>query len=244
MSRRINRRTRKIAALTGGLLVVGIGATYTLASWNDSEWVWGGASGGPGIGTSGFEVEQNTVASGAAVWVDEESNPGGALTFTPGALALSPGDSVYAPVSLRTKGGSLGGDVTLQGAVAASGVTPIAGKPLDGPTTGAGGTPGPLWAAARVSVYTSTASTAPSCDSTSVEDEDWGPAVAGLSNAALGTAAGTAQALAAATPTVAGAPQHYCFVITLPSGAQTGTGGELMNRTIAPAWEFRAVSTS
>lgn len=192
MSRRINRRTRKIAALTGGLLVVGIGATYTLASWNDSEWVWGGASGGPGIGTSGFEIEQNTVASGAAVWVDEESNPGGALTFTPGALALSPGDSVYAPVSLRTKAGSLGGDVTLQGAVAASGVTPIAG----------------------------------------------------LSNAALGTAAGTAQALAAATPTVAGAPQHYCFVITLPSGSQTGTGGELMNRTIAPAWEFRAVSTS
>lgn len=218
---RASRRTRKIAAIAAGILVVGVGATYTLASWTDSEWVWGGASGvnEPGVGTGYFEVEQSTDGT---TWSDQESNPGGALNFTAAALALSPGDAVYAPVSLRTKVNSVAGDVTLQAAVPAVGVTVADAD-------------GSLWDAVEVAVYTSAAATAPSCLAASFNSADW-TAVAGVTS--LDEVATATQSLGAATTTVAGAPQHYCFVLTL-SGTADDT---LMNRTIAPAWEFRAIS--
>lgn len=226
-------RTRKIAAIAAGVLVVGVGATYTLASWTDSEWVWGGATGdNPGIGTSMFEVEQLTEGS----WHDDETNPGGALDFTTAALALTPGDTVYAPVSLRTKVNSIGGDVTLQGAVAAAG---IAHSDADDR----------LWDAVELSVYTSADATAPSCLAADFDADDW-TAVAGVSGVSLDTGATAvtgAQALAAATTSVPGAPQHYCFVLHLPADAETDGQSatpaySLMNRTIAPAWEFAAES--
>ena len=232
-----SRRARKIAAIAAGILVVGVAATYTLASWTDSEWVWGGANGAPGVGTSSFDVEQFTENS----WHDDETNPGGALNFTTDALALTPGDTVYAPMSLRTKVGSIGGIVTLAGAVDAV-ITPTAS---DAPGD-------PLWEAIRLSVYTSADATAPACDAAIFDASDW-TSVAGLSSASLSdgaTASTGEQTLAAATTTDPGAPQHYCFVINLPTDAETSfnpTGSNdpadtLQGRTIAPAWEFKAVS--
>lgn len=227
---RNSRRTRKIAAVAAGALVVGLGAAYTLASWNDSEWVWGGADGDAGIGTERFEVEQFTEGT----WHDDETNPGGALDFTAAALALTPGDTVYAPMSLRTKTNSIGGTVELQGAVAASGIAVT--DPGDA-----------LWNAVTLSVYTSSAGTAPSCAAAAITAGDWA-AVPGIGASPLGTGAapGTgAQTLAAATTTDPGAPQHYCFVIGLPENAQTvaeTAGVDLQGRTIAPAWEFAAES--
>ena len=91
-------RRRKIAAIAAGALVVGVGATYTLATWNDSEWVWGGANNTPGVGTGEFEVQQNATSpfsDTGADWADRETNPGGGLTFSAGALSLSPGDTIY-----------------------------------------------------------------------------------------------------------------------------------------------------
>lgn len=223
-----SRRGRKIAAIAAGALAVGLGATYTLASWTDSEWVWGGAAGdAPGIGTSTFEVEQFTEGS----WHDDESNPGGALDFTTAALALAPDDTVYAPVSLRTKIGSIGGEVTLTGAVAATGIA------ITDPD-------GELWDAVELTVHTSDEATAPACTAVEFDAVDWS-SVAGLSGASLGASATAAQTLGAATTSVAGDPQHYCFVIHLPANAQTiaeGDGVNLMGRTIAPAWRFAAVS--
>lgn len=113
-----SRQGRKIAALSAGLLVIGVGATYTLASWTDSEWVWGGAEGEAGIGTSEFNVQQNTTLPFAdgdddENWVDRASNPGDELTFSTGALSLTPGDTIYAPVSLRSAAGSIAGTLTL-----------------------------------------------------------------------------------------------------------------------------------
>src|SRR5690606_5967020 len=106
-------------------LVIGAGGVATLASWTDTEWVFGGnaAGDGPGVGTSTFVVEQNTskpyTASG---FISEATNPGGALVFGPGALTLAPGDEVYAPVALRTTSASIAGSVQLNPAVAASGI--------------------------------------------------------------------------------------------------------------------------
>ncbi|PRI10973.1 SipW-dependent-type signal peptide-containing protein [Leucobacter massiliensis] len=227
-TRSSSRRNRKIAAVAAGALAVGLGAAYTLASWTDSEWVWGGAAGDePGIGTGTFEVEQFTEGS----WRDDETNPGGALDFTTAALALAPGDTVYAPVSLRTKTGSLGGEVTLSGAVAAQGIT----------VSDAGQA---LWNAVELTVHTSAETSAPACAAGTFDAADW-TAVDGIDSASLGTGASAAQALAAATDAAPGAPQHYCFVISLPADAQSvaeAAGVDLMGRTIAPAWEFAAVS--
>lgn len=220
-----SRKTRKIAALAAGVLVVGVGASYTLASWNDSEWVWGGAD-GEAIATEVFDVEQFTEGT----WHDDETNPGGALNFTAAALSLTPGDTVYAPVSLRTKENSIGGTVTLQEADKADGV----------PAADADDS---LWDAVDLAVYTSDEAITPACVAGDFDAADWTP-VAGVSS--LDTAATASQTLGAATADAPGAPQHYCFVLSLPENPELPAGETdvrvLQGRTIAPAWEFAAVS--
>ncbi|MGJ0204196.1 SipW-dependent-type signal peptide-containing protein [Leucobacter sp. gxy201] len=230
-SSRSSRRNRKIAAVAAGLLVVGVGATYTLASWNDSEWVWGGADGDPGIGTSTFEVQQNTdPALAAGAWTDEETPAGGELQFTVNPTAMVPDSPIYAPVSLRTVAGSIAGDVTLQGAT-----------PNPDFTSGTAPTSPELWAAMRVSVYTSSAPTAPNCTPAAFDTSGWGTAITDLSNVNLNTIAGASQNLpAGATSTDPGAAQHYCFVLTLPGS--TANIDDLQGKTIAPMWKFESVS--
>ncbi|MFS0894792.1 SipW-dependent-type signal peptide-containing protein [Microbacterium sp. 179-I 3D3 NHS] len=221
----VRRRTRVFAALGAGIAVLGVGATYTLASWNDSEWVWAGADGAPSIATSSFEVQQNTsmpFADGADEWLDAESNAGGSLVFSVGSLALSPGDTVYAPVALRTTDDSLAAAVTLQGAVTAEGSpTPRNDQAL--------------FDAVRVSVFT-VASEAPATPCTS------GFSAAGwetlLEGRPLTATAAVTQSLQAA----AGSTQHYCFALSLP--ASTPDVDTLQGLAISPAWEFRSVSVT
>lgn len=217
-----SRRNRKIAAIAAGALVVGVGVTYTLATWTDSEWVWGGADGDAGIGTSTFEVQQDTSSPFAAPgeFDDFETNPGDELAFSPGALALSPGDTVYAPVALRTTAASLAGDVELQGAIAAAEIAIEDDGAL-------------LWNAVRVTVYTAPGATPPSACTSAFEPTEWDTIV---SNAPLGTTANGEQRLAAE----AGSIQHYCFALTLPADSPDA----LQGRTIAPAWEFASESVS
>ena len=215
-------KTRKIAAISAGALVIGLGAVYTLASWNDSEWVWGGAEGGPGIGTSTFNIQQNTNPDLVEnQWVDEESNPGGEMTFTPGALALTPGDVTYAPVSIRADETSVAGEVQLQGAVAADGVDTQDAEDL-------------LWNAIQVDVWVSEGDgvSAPTCDAD----------FAGAAGATQIVTAAGLDAVASAKQRLeaeAGNVQNYCFAITLPDDPGNQA---LQGRTIAPAWEFAAQS--
>ncbi len=119
-----SRRTKVAALVAGGALVVG-GVGYTLASWTDTEWVFGGnGNGGPGVGTSTFEVEQNVTGLPAG-WTQAETDPGQEMTFTADAIALSPGDATYAGVTLRTVAGSVAGNVEVQPAVRAAGVAAV-----------------------------------------------------------------------------------------------------------------------
>lgn len=219
----LSARNKKLAAIAAGALVVGIGASYTLATWNDSEWVWGGAENNPGVGTGYFNIQQNTTPGvDGGTFADFEENPGDELTFTTGALALTPGDTIYAPVALRTEDGSMAADVELQGA-----------QPADGVTTN--DADAKLWEAIEVSVYTSTTQTQPTC-ATGFDANDWDGAI--ITDADLNQGATTSQGLQADAQSI----QHYCFVLTLPEGAQEGNSTELMGRTIAPAWEFAAES--
>lgn len=214
----------KVMAILAGGLVLGVGGTVTLASWIDTEWVYGGdGSGGPGVGTSVFDVQQDTsnpFAPLATDFADFPDNPGGSLAFGPGALVLTPGDVVYAPVALRTTAASIGGGVVILPATAASGVTVADSGDL-------------LWNALelRVGVITTTGDAAPpACDAAGF---------ASYNEIANGTGLGT---FPVATPVAilgAGANTlHYCFEITLPDPSPT----TLQGRTVAPAWEFEATS--
>lgn len=223
-----SRTMRKVVAIAAGLLVVGVGVTYTLASWSDAEWVWGGLENGdPGIATDEFEVVQNRTSAydnAAANWEDHETNPGGALSFTSNALSLTPGDTTYAPVALRTVEDSLAADVTLQGAV------PAAGTPSAPQNDSA------LFDAVRVSVYTATAATPPSACAAGFTAAAWGTPL--LNNVPLNTAASAAQSLAADGAST----QHYCFALTLPS--DTPDVDDLQGLMISPAWQFASESVA
>lgn len=207
--------------------MLGLAATYTLASWTDSEWVWGGSGTTPGVGTSTFEVEQNVASpfdNLPANWANRETNPGGGLTFTTGAIALSPGTTVFAPVALRTTDLSVAGTVTLNAATPATGIAVADASNL-------------LWNAIDVQVYTKKSSTSPfapiaPCSAATPTDTTNWTAIGGITD--LTTAASDTQVVDAASASV----QHYCFALTLPAGSPD----TLQGRTIAPAWEFTSVS--
>ncbi len=214
---------RKVVAILAGGAALGLGVSASLAAWTDTEWIFGGDStGGPGIGTSSFSVQQNTVAPfGAGTWTDEADNPGGEIVFGPDALSLTPGDAVFANVALRTSADSVEGDVTLAAAVPAAGIV------TDDPA-------GLLFGALGVRVVTDDA--AFTCDATAFSGAPGAPTL--IADGALATTGGsTAQALAAA----AGSVQYYCFEIELDAAftpAPGSTTEDYQGLSIAPAWEF------
>ena len=229
--RKRSTRQKAFAVLAAGL-VLGVGATVTLAVWNDSEWVVGGTAGvdgdpgTPGVGTSTFEVQQNTsVDFDADAWTDEETNPGGSLTFTTGALTLTPGDAIYAPVSLSTTDGSVAApSVRLSGAVAATNI------PTDDP--------GDLLTAAR-ELRVVVATGARDADPAACTAAAFGPAatyVVGTADAAAGLA--TASTVVSALAADSGDQLNYCFQVSLPDDAPD----TLQGRAVAPAWQFVSAS--
>jgi predicted ribosomally synthesized peptide with SipW-like signal peptide len=221
-----SRRNKTLAVLAGGTLV-GVAVTATLAAWTDTEWIFGGnGAGGPGIGTSTFEVEQNTVAPFAAAgFVNEETNPGGEVTFGLDALDLTPGDAVYAQVALRSATDSVAGSVELQPAVAAAGVT--AADPT-----------GLLAGALDVAVATDDAPFA--CDASAFL-----PAAVDVTVIADGPLLSTGAAASQDLEAEAGSVQYYCFEVSLPDAPVlpgASTLDDLMGRSFAPAWEFAAAT--
>jgi predicted ribosomally synthesized peptide with SipW-like signal peptide len=224
-------RRRKAMALISMLTAVGVTSVGTLAAWNDNEWVFGGAgpSGStPGVGTSTFEVVQDTWAvtpptTAAGTWAHHEENPGDALVFNVDPSTLTPGDTIYAPVALTTTPNSIGGTLALQQPVPAV-------SDVDRVWDDAGSQ---LWASLRYTVtVTQSADTAKNC---------------GVTGAATGEVLVSSRGLAADLTEVAAQPlsaaggniQYYCFAITLPNTELTQT---LQGRAVFPAWRFAAES--
>ncbi|GAA3070693.1 MULTISPECIES: SipW-dependent-type signal peptide-containing protein [Actinomycetes] len=97
--------SRRIRALAASGLVLGVGASVTLASWNDSEFAGGTVSAGH------FTLEGSTDGSTFRTTDAEDPHQ---LSFTV-ASGLTPGQRTYALFSVRTAAGSAGGTVQLQG---------------------------------------------------------------------------------------------------------------------------------
>lgn len=214
------RAHQKVAALVAAGVVLAAGATVTsLAAWTDTEWIFGGAGSGSGVSTSTFEVNQN-VTTNDANWTNDLANPGGNVNFGLSAAQLTPGDSVYGYVRLRTPIASVGGALTLNGAVL-------------------GGTGGsqPLFDALRYQAKI--VPTPADCSSTgmaaSTTNLVGSPTPATLTTS---SAAG-AFTLAAGTATVPGAEKVVCFALTLPNGSPD----TLQGLTALPVWNFSASSS-
>jgi predicted ribosomally synthesized peptide with SipW-like signal peptide len=236
-----SKRQKTMAVLAAGL-VLGLGATMTLAVWNDSEWVTGGADTNgdgiadtPGIGTSTFEVNQNTTSPyDADGWIDAEVAPGGALDFSIDALSIAPGGVVYAPVSLTTTDASVAAaNIALSAAIPATLTTPT------------NDTDGLLFAALdlRVVVATSAeADTPAACDATAFDGDSVYIVGGAAAFPALGTAGTNPVAPAPAIDLAASSADKldYCFEVTLPADAPD----TLQGRTVAPAWQFIADSVA
>lgn len=216
-----------VMAIIAGGTALGVAGLVTLAAWNDNEWVFGGTSadGGDGVGTSEFNVHQNawsgtTAPDASATFTDHETNPGNELIFNVDPTGLTPGDTIYAPVALKTGADSIAGELQLTPAIAATGKTAVDAA-------------GALWSALTYSVaVTDDATVAANCTAGDL--------------AAAGTAVVTDQALDAAIgddpqslAAESGNVQYYCFAITLPD---TVENQELQGRVVFPAWRFAATS--
>lgn len=231
-------RSRKAMAITSAAAVLGAGTLFTLASWSESEWVFGGLGGNPNVGTSEFAVWQNRAvdapASDSTGWDDQHTNPGGELQFTAGSLTLTPGDSIYAPVAIQTKADSIAGELTLQAPVPAI-LTPAPDPNPDPDDL--------LWNALQFSVRVTETQPTAGCTADTwatfggevVTDESF--------NATFPPGTPDPQDVEANRGNV----QYYCFQITLPANPTLPDGtdiNELQGRSVAPAWEFIAESTS
>ena len=211
-----NTRGKVFALLSGGL-ILGLGATATLASWNDSEWVNGGVDASTsGVILSTFQVQQNRGTG----WSDFDTTPGGSHAFTAPTTGLTPGDAAYTQVSLRTTSDSIAGTVELQaGAADTSGAFPA--------------TDSALWSALRLRVVVTTGAPG-ACALASFAPG----ATFVVGDATSGVAMSTAGSLTRSLSAAGANQQNYCFQLLLP----TGSSSSLMGMEASPVWQF--VSTS
>lgn len=204
----------RVRALLAGALVLGLGASVTLASWTDSNFATGS------FGASTFQTESNVTKPYDALgaWSTNDQQPGANLVFE--AASMSPGTVVYAPVAIRTKAASVAGELVLTAASVTSSGTGDAN----------------LGAALRYRVVRSV-----TCGASSFSGI---PAFVVGSDGAKplteGQPAGVVNSLQAASATGPGEPTHFCFEVTLPAGASNALQGQ----TATATWQFNATSSA
>ncbi|MDF0515519.1 SipW-dependent-type signal peptide-containing protein [Agromyces sp. H3Y2-19a] len=106
------RRARILRAVLAGGIVFGVGATATMAAWNDSEVATGS------FAASVFDTESQS--AGSPTYASRPTAPGATLSFA--ATGMSPGVSHYAWLNVRTTTATtVAGDVSLTGVTNNSG---------------------------------------------------------------------------------------------------------------------------
>lgn len=196
------RSFTKVRAVLAGALVLGVGATMTLASWTDTEFATGS------FATSRFDT-QSSIDNSA--WADNTSAPGATITFA--GTGMSPDTHRYGYVLIRGKANSVAGTLTFAAPTVTNGgtdVTPFLGAALQ---------------------YRAVAITSAGCSSTTFSTGT-PTYIVGTSStyASLSAAGSTGVALPAATAS-AGAPAGYCFDVYLPAGADTLLQGKSVTVT-------------
>ncbi|MGN7227786.1 SipW-dependent-type signal peptide-containing protein [Dietzia maris] len=207
-------RKRKRKALLAGGVVLGLGGTVTLAAWTDDVWVNSTISSGK------FNVQAAVDVNGTT-WAEHNATPGGALTFTVAATAaaMTPGDSVYAPINFRVDPGANSYDAEIRLSSAPSGAA-VSSTANDA-----------LFSNLTVAIY----KLAPaSCTATGTGAAT--PVVTGpLSTTYTASPFFTLSKTASPDTT----PQALCFKITLNAGAPAAVKGGTTSQLV---WKFDAKS--
>lgn len=203
------RRLRIRAALAGGL-VLGLGATATVAAWTDGEFARSTVS------AATFGIQGSTDGT---TWSDNPSTAPASLTFSGQVPPFVPGNAGFVRYGIRTVAGSAAGTSTfLAPALDGVGTT---GAELAADTA--------LRDALRYSVRIIPAAT--TCDAAVFAGAGVGTAVAtDQLLTATPTGAGVTQPLAAST----GSPLFYCIRLGLQADAPTGAQGGAFGIT----WRF------
>jgi len=100
-------RSRRIRALLAAGMVFGIGATTTLAAWNDQEYAQGT------ITAASFALESNGGSGNFAASSADNPRP---LVYGAPFSAIFPGQSTFALLQVRTATGSIAGTIQFRGA--------------------------------------------------------------------------------------------------------------------------------
>lgn len=206
-------RRRKRKALLAGGTVLGLGTAVTLAAWTDDVWVSGTFAAGT------FNL-QGAVDSAGTAWADYDTQGGaGGMSFTVNPSAMTPGDSVYAPLNLRIGPNVAGYDANIS--------LPTV------PTGPASSTPAAnlnFFNALRLSLYNVPPT---NCNAAGTA----GAPMTGFNSVPLNTPKSTTMLTLNRNMT----PQGICFKVTLLSTATTSVSGG----TTGPlTWNFRAESTA
>ncbi|WP_260980185.1 SipW-dependent-type signal peptide-containing protein [Agrococcus jejuensis] len=189
-------RLLRLRALLAGGLVLGLGATATLAAWNDSEHATGTITAGS-FGIVG--------ATDGATFTEHPAAPGATLTlvYNPALGVLAPGSTATTRASVRLAAGSVPGTVTLQ-------------QPTFAAIDTAADTA--LQSELRYSVRVVTGTTATAVpDCATVFSGSTGTLVVNASTLTGAIAPGSQSLAQGATPTVV----HYCVQLQLPSATAT-----------------------
>lgn len=206
----LDDRSRKRKAILAGGIVLGLGASMTLAAWTDDVWVSSSFSAGS------FNV-QGAVDPAGTSWREYNTSGGaGPLVFTVPVSAMSPGDSVFAPLNLRVDPAKNSYDAAITLPTAPS-----------APATGDANIA--FFGALKVTLF----NVAPgSCSSTGTS---LAAPLSGFNSVALGTTT-TSPLL---TLDKNSTPQGICFKVSLPAGAPSTVQG---GTTGALTWNFDATS--
>ncbi|MFC7432600.1 MULTISPECIES: SipW-dependent-type signal peptide-containing protein [unclassified Agrococcus] len=214
---RANRRLGlKIRAILAGGLALGVGATVTLAAWNDSEYAT------TTVTASTFNIVGNMSGQtgGTAFTEHDTTASAGVVTYSPAVTGMSPNTVSYGTVQIQTTAATnVGGSVIVQQSGAAP-ATPLAGALRYAIRVA------PNQAACAEALFTSTT---PPAGSVIVPNAT--PFSTGIV-----TAGQTTQSLSAA----AGNTVTYCVRIELPAGAPS----TLQGGTATATWQFLATSSS
>ncbi|GGC72581.1 hypothetical protein IEU95_14910 [Hoyosella rhizosphaerae] len=206
-------RKRKIRAILAGGVVLGVGAAVTLAAWNDSVFVQGDFAVGD------FNIQGN-VHDGTGWQEYDTAGTAGTMQFVIAPDNLAPGDTVYAPVSLRVDptANSYDADIELRG-----GEWGLASDDLA--------------TALTYTVYTGV--TPANC---TLQNTTGGTALVGP-DATLDTGAGTVPGSPAFTLDRGDDPGiEICFAVTLPYGVDMTAVPANSEATVV--WEFYAEPVS
>lgn len=197
-------RSRRIRALLAGGLVLGLGATATLAAWNDSEF-------GTATFTAGkFDLVGAT--DGATFTGHATTGTAATLSFVVAPTAMAPGNTTYALFSVKTANPSVAGTLQL-----------TAGVPA--------GTGLAAYLTYGVRLVPTAATASQSCTAATYAAASAAATVVVADGSAL-TVNGAATATVPQAVTANGGNQlNYCFAVTLPTAALNGAQGLNMTQT-------------